>query len=76
VRQVDALERAGLVQRLVNPDDERVRPLSLTENGRKHHPRVLDALRSVHSMATRGFDRQEERMLLSLLRRLDGNLET
>ncbi|CAM5305232.1 Winged helix-turn-helix transcriptional regulator OS=Streptomyces tendae OX=1932 GN=GUR47_37245 PE=4 SV=1 [Streptomyces tendae] len=39
-RQVSALERAGLIERRVDPDDQRVQVLHLTESGRDALDRV------------------------------------
>ncbi|MEU5627228.1 MarR family winged helix-turn-helix transcriptional regulator [Streptomyces tendae] len=45
-RQVSALERAGLIERRVDPDDHRVQVLHLTESGRQALDRVTERRRT------------------------------
>ncbi|MGW4551506.1 MarR family winged helix-turn-helix transcriptional regulator [Streptomyces violaceorubidus] len=45
-RQVSALERAGLIERRVDPDDHRVQVLHLTESGRHALDRVTERRRT------------------------------
>ncbi|MFF4474135.1 MarR family winged helix-turn-helix transcriptional regulator [Streptomyces sp. NPDC001599] len=45
-RQVSALERAGLIERRVDPDDHRVQVLHLTESGRQVLDRVTERRRA------------------------------
>lgn len=75
VRQVESLETDGLVSRQPDPDDDRVRNLRLTEEGRRLHPQVLLALRSVQETAMSGLDRDQQRTLFALLRKVHENLE-
>ncbi|MEU1870272.1 DNA-binding MarR family transcriptional regulator [Streptomyces ambofaciens] len=45
-RQVSALERAGMIERRVDPDDQRVQVLHLTESGRHALDRVTERRRT------------------------------
>ncbi|MFF0591234.1 MarR family winged helix-turn-helix transcriptional regulator [Streptomyces sp. NPDC003781] len=45
-RQVSSLERAGLIERRVDPDDHRVQVLHLTESGRHALDRVTERRRT------------------------------
>lgn len=75
VRQIEALECAGLIERQQDPDDERVRRLRLTDKGKTLQPEVLAALQSVHETAMKDVGPEQERVLFDLLQKVLDNLE-
>jgi DNA-binding MarR family transcriptional regulator len=72
---VDRMERAGLVQRVSNENDRRVKELRLTEKGRELAPKVIGEYRPfLHQMMSR-LSPEEQRMLTDLVTRLKERLE-
>ena len=72
---VDRMERDGLVQRLNNENDRRVKEIRLTEKGRELAPKVIGEYRPfLHQMMGR-LSPEEQRVLIDLLTRLKERLE-
>jgi MarR family transcriptional regulator, transcriptional regulator for hemolysin len=69
------MERDGVIQREPNPDDGRGTLTSLTRRSRARLPKAKEALIEGEDQATAGFTPEEKALLVSLLRRVVGNLE-
>jgi MarR family transcriptional regulator, transcriptional regulator for hemolysin len=74
VRQIDRMEEDGWIQRRPDPGDRRARQLQLTDKTRPVVPRIRQLSGEVRREAFAGLCEAEERILLSLLRRVQGNL--
>lgn len=72
---VDRMERDGLVQRVNNENDRRVKEIRLTQKGRELAPKVIGEYRPfLHQMTSR-LAPEEQRMITDLLTRLKEKLE-
>lgn len=75
-RQLDRLERGGLVRRCADPEDRRVRRLYLNEQAGP----ILTQLRALghetQSAALRGLNHEQRRHLTQMLARVRDNLST
>jgi len=68
-RQVTALERAGLVERRLDPEDHRVQVLDLTEAGTRIHAQVTESRREAFRERLAGWPEADlERFAAYLLR--------
>jgi MarR family transcriptional regulator, transcriptional regulator for hemolysin len=74
VRQIDRMEEDGWVQRRPDPGDRRARQLQLTDKTRPVVARIRQLSSEVRREAFVGLSEADERILLSLLRRVHGNL--
>jgi len=74
VRQIDRMEEEGWVERRPDPGDRRARQLQLTDKTRPVVARIRQLSSEVRREAFAGLSEAEERILLSLLRRVHGNL--
>ncbi len=72
---LNRMERDGLVQRLPDPDDKRSRLISLTAIGIQRLPKAKALMDASTTDALTGFTRQEFEQLVSLLSRLNENLD-
>lgn len=75
-RQVDTLEKRGLVQRSGGNNDERMRMISLTARGEEIWPSIHEVLAQTHDDAVQGLEPQEVQSLLRALKRIRENLES
>jgi MarR family transcriptional regulator for hemolysin len=71
---VDRLEAAGLVRRLLDPDDRRVRRLELTEAGAELHRRMLAAAIRLQTVLMAGLSTEEKALLARGLEVIQSNL--
>ena len=69
------MERDGLIQRSPDPTDGRSSLISLSRKALSKIPKVKDALHANSNQAFAGFGKQEIRVLVDLLRRLNANLD-
>jgi|SRR5260370_33007391 len=69
------MERDGIVEREVNPDDKRGSLLSLSRRARAGLDDVKAALTLGERDATAGLSAKEKAQLVELLRKVSGNLE-
>lgn len=72
-RHLDALEDAGLVERVPHPDDRRATRVELTENGEKMFQRLRRAAAAFDRRLRDGFSDDELAELRGLLERLRTN---
>lgn len=72
-RTLANLERAGLVAREVDPDDRRVKRVSITENGREVAQDLKEVARRWDGKLTDGFSEEEREQLLDYLVRMKAN---
>jgi MarR family transcriptional regulator, transcriptional regulator for hemolysin len=73
---LDRLEQLGLVRRVTDPSDRRVRKIELTPAGTRLHRRLLAAVKGLETQATAGLSKAEREELRRLLERIGTNLET
>lgn len=71
---IDRLEAAGLVRRLVDPDDRRARRLELTPAGVELHERLLAAVIELERTAMSGLDDDDLLALERCLGTIQANL--
>jgi MarR family transcriptional regulator for hemolysin len=71
---IDRLESLGLVRRLVDPDDRRVRRLELTDAGVELYKRLLTAARDFDRATLAGVSPEERALLRRTLERIQSNL--
>ena len=65
---VDRLEKAGLVRRVLDPDDRRVRRLELTPAGVELHARMMTAVDPAPDRGAWPGSRQDDREVMRSLR--------
>ncbi len=70
VRNLDRMERDGLVRRVRNPRDRREIRVHLTENGQALRDVLVPCAVAGNAAATRSFTAGEHRLLLDLLQRM------
>ena len=75
-RQIDRLERSGLVRRCADPADRRVRRLYLNERAGSILAELRVLGRETRAEALRGLDVEQRRCLLQMLARIRDNLST
>lgn len=73
-RHVPGLERRGLVERVVDPEDQRARLITLTAKGRRVTGRYLDVVYGWFSAALTDWAAKDRRDLTRLLGRLVDDL--
>jgi DNA-binding MarR family transcriptional regulator len=73
-RHVDRMEAAGLVERMPDPQDRRVKLLSLTDKGRDLLPKMKKLAQSIFEDAQEGLSADEREILLDCLERIVTNL--
>ena len=69
-RMVDQLVEKGLVERQTDAKDRRVVRVGLTEEGRKLHKRLEDALQSFYTSALNKFPKEEQREIIKNLQHI------
>ena len=72
---IDRLEQLGLVRRVVDPSDRRVRKIELTAAGTRLHRRLVTAVRELEGRMTAGIGKAEQEQLRGTLDRIQANLE-
>jgi MarR family transcriptional regulator, transcriptional regulator for hemolysin len=71
---VDRLEELGLVRRILDPTDRRVRKIELTPAGARLHARLLAAVKTLEAEATSGIDKPEREAFRGTLEKIAANL--
>ncbi|EFM55458.1 MarR family transcriptional regulator [Brucella sp. BO3] len=71
VRIVDELEKDGLIQRIVDDADRRVKLIQLTEDGRAVATQVEKSAARLRAQFLGGFDSQEVDVAMEVLRKLN-----
>lgn len=69
------MERDGLISRMPDPDDGRSSLISLTEEALEKLPAAREAMEQGSKKPLEGFNSEEIRTLINLLRRLNVNLD-
>lgn len=72
-RALAALEEKGIVKRYVNPGKKREKLAEITPFGRKTMDELLKILRRSGEIFTKGFDKEEKKMVLDLMNRMIEN---
>ncbi len=72
-RTLADLEDAGLVSRKIDPDDRRIKRVSITEEGREVAGELKAVARTWDGRLTEGFSKEEHEQLLGFLERLKDN---
>ncbi|MFW5713311.1 MAG: MarR family winged helix-turn-helix transcriptional regulator [Brevefilum sp.] len=73
--KIKRMEKAGLVQRRRDPEDERVSRIYLTEKGYSLIEDLSQSMRDMEAVLLEGFDEAETRRLKSSLEKVLQNLE-
>jgi DNA-binding MarR family transcriptional regulator len=73
--RLDALEKAGLVRRLRDPDDRRRVLVELTDKGRKKHEQGMGIQAKKEALLAEALTDREKEQLNGLLRRVMLTLE-
>ena len=71
---LERLEKLGLVQRVVNPNNRRAHIVSLTDSGREMMKQLQELSQLTNARALQGFDHQEAKALEKYLARISTNL--
>jgi MarR family transcriptional regulator for hemolysin len=71
---VDRLEKLGLVRRVSDPADRRVRRIELTPEGERLHATLLDAARKFEAAVLSGVSRSRQDELRGILDAIVSNL--
>ena len=72
--KIKRMEKAGLVIRKRDPEDERVRRIYITEKGRGLMNQVKTSMREIENVLLKGFSETEVEDLREKLRRILGNI--
>lgn len=72
---VDRLEKAGLVRRVLDPDDRRVRRLELTPLGVELHARMMTAVIQLQTVVMAGLRQDDREVMARCLDLIQANLE-
>lgn len=73
-KSVVRLEEEGLVQRVTDPEDRRVKRLYLTEKGKRLLPELLRTGHALNTSIFAGFTKAESRQAMEDLRKIAGNV--
>ena len=74
LRQIDSLEKSGLIERSMHPDDRRIKIVSLTESGKKTAEQVHEVALQTNAKAIVGFSHEKAESAISILRDIITNL--
>jgi DNA-binding MarR family transcriptional regulator len=74
-RTIGRMEAQGFVERRADADDARLTKVYLTETGRGSVAQIETSASACDELATRGFSEKEIRLLVRLLKAIDGNLQ-
>lgn len=72
---LNRMERDGLVQRGPDPDDKRIRLISLTDHARQLMPKAKAIMDATSDIALAGFSAEEIHTFGTLVERINANLE-
>lgn len=72
---LNRMERQGLVERVLDPNDARRRLISLTTQAAQRMPEGKAIMQSTSEQALEGFSSEERTQLFTLLERVNGNLK-
>jgi MarR family transcriptional regulator for hemolysin len=75
VALLDQLEDKGLVRRVLDPSDRRVRLVELTDAGRVTLARAIEIAMGVEATVCAGFSPVEREALMATLRRVGANMD-
>lgn len=75
VRQVDLLERRGLILRKIDPRDRRLRRICLTEGGRMEVLRIRQQLALVDAQILAGFAPADVAVMMDRIAQIDTRLD-
>jgi DNA-binding MarR family transcriptional regulator len=73
--KIKRMERAGLVVRRRDPEDERVSRVYLTDKGRGKMSRLRRSMDEIDAVLLKGFSKQEAEQLEAMIVRIIENLE-
>ncbi len=73
-RLVDSLEQLGAVERRVDLEDRRARPVALSETGRLLHAHGLERARKVERVLTAGLSGGQQQALVQILEQIQRSL--
>lgn len=74
LRQIDALEESGYVERNPHEHDRRMKLVHLTEKGERILPAIHRAMKEIQGAAMAGLEAEESEQLFGLLGRIASNL--
>lgn len=74
-RTIGRMEAQGFVERRADAEDARLTKVYLTESGRNTVSQINASALACDSLATRGFSEKEIRVMVRLLKTIDGNLQ-
>ena len=74
LRQIDRLEKAGLLERRVHPTDRRVQQLFLTPLSQPLLDKMYDVHNAVHGQVMAGLDAAQRDQLITALAKIRANL--
>ena len=72
--KIKRMEKAGLVIRKRDPEDERISRIYMTEKGRGHMNQVKVSMREIENILLKGFSEAEIEDIREKLRRILGNI--
>jgi DNA-binding MarR family transcriptional regulator len=75
VALLDQLEEKGLVRRVLDPSDRRVRLVELTDAGRVTLARAIEIAMGVEAAVCAGLSSDEREALMATLRRVGANMD-
>lgn len=75
-RTIGRMEVQGFVERRADADDARLTKVYLTDSGRNTVSQIQASASACDTLATRGFTDKEIRVMVRLLKAIDGNLQT
>jgi DNA-binding MarR family transcriptional regulator len=75
LRQIDTLEKKGLVQRRVDTQDRRKNFIVITDEGKKMINEIIDREKDMFQTLTRGVDKHEMKTFVRVLFLLKNNAE-
>ncbi|MBT5428069.1 MAG: MarR family transcriptional regulator [Bacteroidetes bacterium] len=74
LRQIDSLEKLGLVLRTPHPEDRRVKIVKLTDQGKELAPKIMEKIQAINKAATSGISDNEVDLLFTMLNKILINL--
>lgn len=69
------MEKAGLVRRMPDPDDQRITRVYITEKGHMMYQEMQEAVIMMENISFASFSEEEKKQLQQLLMKMCGNLE-
>lgn len=74
VKILDHLYNKGYINRVTNPDDRRQKWIELTKKAIKELPEIKKSVKEMNSMTLAGFNKEEKNLFLSMMQRVNQNL--